>query len=154
MPLLANVESLRRSLSGCEVLLVEDDPDQQRLAATLLRTLGAVVTLEENGRAAVNRVLLHRGQNPFDVILMDLLMPVLDGAAATATLRAAGCQIPIVALTAVQEPGLAEMCATAGFSLLLPKPVTRASLADALGQYFPHRSEHSDRVNGAHEFAG
>jgi CheY-like chemotaxis protein len=125
------------SLAGCEVLLAEDDLDQQRLAATLLQRMGAKVTVEGNGRAAVNRVLMNRGGRLFDVILMDLLMPVLDGAAAAATLRAAACQIPIVALTAVQEPGLGELCQTAGFNFLLHKPVTRTSLAEAIGRFFP-----------------
>ena len=117
-------------LCGCSVLLVEDDSDQRRLIELLLGTLGAQVTSEANGRAAVDRVMLARGQ--FDLIVMDLLMPVLDGAAATATLRAAGCHIPIIAVTAVHESGLKDLCLSAGFTDLLHKPVTRNTLVQTI----------------------
>lgn len=117
-------------LRGCSVLLVEDDPDQRRLIELLLGTLGAQVTSEVNGRAAVDRIMLARAQ--IDVIVMDLLMPVLDGAAATATLRAAGCHLPIVAVTAVQESGLRDLCLSAGFTDLLHKPVTRSALVQTI----------------------
>jgi CheY-like chemotaxis protein len=112
------------------VLLVEDDPDQRRLIELLLGTLGARVTSEANGRAAVDRVMLARAQ--FDVIVMDLLMPVLDGAAATATLRAAGCHLPIIAVTAVHETGLRDLCLSAGFTDLLHKPVARGALVQTI----------------------
>lgn len=119
-------------LLGCTVLLVEDDADQRRLMEILLQTVGAQVTSETNGRAAVDRIMLGRGQSGFDIIIMDLLMPVLDGAAATATLRAAGCHTPIIAVTAVHETGLKDLCLSAGFTDLMHKPVTRSALVQTV----------------------
>jgi CheY-like chemotaxis protein len=57
---------------------------------------------------------------------------VLDGAAATATLRAAGCRLPIIAVTAVQESGLRDLCLSAGFTDLLHKPITRNALVQMI----------------------
>src|SRR5690606_33680271 len=85
-------------LSG-RVLLVEDGVDNQFLIARLLRKTGLEVGVRQDGRAAVER-LLAVGQPPIDLVLMDMMMPVLDGYEATRCLREAGFAAPIVALTA------------------------------------------------------
>src|SRR5262249_39566692 len=83
------------------ILLAEDGADNQLLISTHLRKAGANVTIAENGRIAVETALdaLEAG-HPFDVILMDMQMPELDGYGATSMLRAKGYRRPILALTA------------------------------------------------------
>src|SRR5262249_20224059 len=87
----ADVEPLR----GLKILLAEDGPDNQRLITHFLSKAGASVEVAPNGRIAVE--MAQRGYN---VILMDMQMPELDGYAASSLLRQQGCTIPIIALTA------------------------------------------------------
>jgi len=83
------------------ILLAEDGPDNQKLIRFLLNKSGAKVTLAENGKRAVNLALeATEKASPFDVILMDMQMPELDGYAATKLLRSKGYLNPIIALTA------------------------------------------------------
>jgi CheY-like chemotaxis protein len=85
----------------CRVLLAEDGKDNQRLVSFILQKAGAEVTLAENGQLAVDAALeaAEAGQ-PFDVILMDMMMPILDGYQATRRLRTEGYHGLIIALTA------------------------------------------------------
>ena len=86
---------------NCRVLLVEDDRDHQPLLSLMLRKSGSEVTMAENGRVAIDVARAARDAGvPFDIIVMDLQMPVLDGLAATRELRAEGFTNPIIALTA------------------------------------------------------
>ena len=86
-------------LDGARVLLAEDGFDNQRLITLYLATAGAEVTLAENGRVALDR-LTGMGDRPFDLVLMDMQMPELDGYSAAAEARRRGATLPIVALTA------------------------------------------------------
>ena len=109
------------------VLLAEDNPVNRRLAETLLTRAGCTVTTAVTGRQAVD--LFVGSPAGFDLILMDVQMPEMDGLAATAELRARGCTtVPIVAMTAGALQGDREQCLAAGMNDYLAKPVRRENL--------------------------
>ena len=115
--------------SGLQVLVADDSADIQMLITRFLADIAAGATVVSNGREAVEAALaaLHQGR-PFDLILMDLHMPELDGAEAVRTLRNAGLEQPIVALTASDDIEDRERCAAAGYSDFLVKPIDRVQL--------------------------
>ena len=121
---------------GGRVLLAEDAPDSQQLISFYLRRAGILVETAEDGRAACTAALaaLVAGR-PFDVILMDMQMPLLDGYGATARLRATGYVSPIVALTAHAMEGDREKCIRAGCDDFLAKPIDHDALIDTLRGY-------------------
>jgi signal transduction histidine kinase len=118
------------------VLLAEDGVDNRRLLAVVLRKAGAQLEVAENGRVAVNKVLVAKDAGePFDAIVMDIQMPVLDGLAAASTLRAGGYFGPLIALTADAQELTRRRCFAAGFDDFLTKPVERAQLLALLDSY-------------------
>jgi len=124
------------------ILLAEDGPDNQRLIAFLLKKAGAEVTLAENGQIALERALAARDQgNPFDVILMDMQMPVMDGYTATERLRGAGYDRPIVALTAHAMEGDEQKCRAAGCDGYATKPIDQAELLRTIAGYLTGSTE-------------
>ena len=111
------------------VLLAEDCLDNQRLISLLLNKAGADVTIAKNGKLAYKLASKARSQKmPFDVILMDMQMPVQDGYTTTQKLRAEGYSGPIIALTANAMTGDQEKCIQAGCDDYMTKPVDRKRL--------------------------
>ncbi len=113
------------------VLLAEDNADNQRLIALQLQRLGAELTVAGNGEEAVRRALAE----PFDLVLMDMQMPVLDGIEATRRLRAAGYTAPIVALTANAMQDDVRRCEEAGCDAFLTKPIDRVRFAATVARF-------------------
>ena len=122
-------------LSG-NILLAEDSPDIQRLMLYFLQRTGAEVTPVENGKLAVEAAL----QNNYDLILMDMQMPVMGGIEAVKVLRSAGCAAPIVALTANAMKEDRESYDAIGCDGFLPKPVDQNQLCKVLHQYLQELS--------------
>lgn len=106
-------------LSGCSVLLVEDGPDNQFLLRHFLEQAGARVDVAEDGVSAVKKAL----SDEYNVVLMDIQLPKLDGYGATRTLRSQGYGVPIVALTAHAMKEEIEKSLTSGCNGCLTKPV-------------------------------
>ena len=118
------------------VLLAEDGTDNQLFVSTVLSRRGLAVVLAENGQIASERALsAWRSGQPFDLILMDMQMPVLDGYSATTYLRQQGYPGPIIALTAHAMVGERERCLAAGCNDFLTKPITRQHLIEQISPY-------------------
>ena len=132
------------------VLLAEDACANQRLLGLILRRAGADVETADDGRDAVAAVLAAEASaNPFQVVLMDMQMPVLDGYGATAALRAAGYAGAIVALTAHAMRGERERCLAAGCDDFATKPIDgQELLATIRRQLVPPGAKEGVRARG------
>lgn len=139
------------SLAGCRVLLAEDGPDNQLLTSYVLRKAGAEVVTVENGELAVEMALkgLAAGK-AFDVILMDMHMPRLDGYGATALLRANDYQGPIIALTADAMNADRDRCLAVGCDDYATKPIDRRKLIKQVGDCLGSSSMPIDPSAGKH----
>lgn len=125
--------SPRLQNEGLKVLLAEDHPINQRVVQLILEPCGADVTVVENGAQAVEAT----ASDVFDVVLMDMQMPVMDGLAATRAIRARegeGRRTPIIMLSANAMASHREEALLAGADLHVAKPVTVAALLDGIGQ--------------------
>jgi CheY-like chemotaxis protein/HPt (histidine-containing phosphotransfer) domain-containing protein len=126
--------------SAGRVLLVDDSVDVRRLLGLFLRAIDADVVEAENGRAACDLAYAAQNQRAdFDLILLDMEMPELDGYAAATLLRMQGFAGPIVALTANDDAGERERCLASGCSEHLPKPVERDVLLDQVTRHLAAR---------------
>ncbi|MCI0492924.1 MAG: ATP-binding protein, partial [Planctomycetes bacterium] len=128
----------------CQILLAEDGPDNQRLISLVLRKAGAEVEVVDNGQKALEKALATRPgwgrrfddpKKPFDVILMDMQMPVMDGYEATRRLRAEGYTGPILALTAHAMKDDMQKCLDAGCDEYLSKPIVRETFLATIAQW-------------------
>jgi len=110
---------------------VDDCPDNRDLVRCLARTAGVEVELAEDGQDGVEKALAKH----FDLILMDMQMPNMDGYTATRVLREKGSSVPVVALTASALPSKLEQCVEAGCNECLTKPFEHAELFGLLERY-------------------
>ncbi|MEN7973629.1 MAG: ATP-binding protein [Verrucomicrobiota bacterium] len=130
-----------QNFSGCTVLLVEDNRLNLRVMIKMLERLGCHVDPAENGREALlklNLAALPEERGRYDIVLMDIQMPVLDGLKATAMIRAqegGGSHIPIVAVTAHAMKGDREKFLAAGMDGYLPKPIRHEDLVAVLKKH-------------------
>lgn len=117
-------------LSG-KVLLAEDSKDIQELLSVYMRKVGLDLDIVENGAQAVE----HAVNNDYDIVLMDMRMPIMDGMTAVSTLRNFGYEQPIIALTANTMKKDQEKCLNAGCNEFLSKPIARDDLISTLSGY-------------------
>jgi CheY-like chemotaxis protein len=105
---------------GIRILLAEDSPVGRKLMEAWFRILGCEADFAENGLEAVEKVR----QNDYDVVLMDIMMPEMDGLEATRAIRESGrSELPIIALTAAVTKADLQKTQEAGMNDFLPKPV-------------------------------
>lgn len=121
------------------ILLAEDNPINQTLATVLLHSHGHEITVAENGLEVLDKLQ----ESDFDLILMDLQMPQMDGITTTKKIRAdekgSKKRIPIVALTAHVQPGSLEQCMAAGMDAYLNKPIDEDQLMDVIARIIDNR---------------
>ena len=123
---------------NCRVLLAEDGPDNQRLVTLLLEKAGAEVTIAENGEIALALALREQKKGTaFDVILMDMQMPIMDGYTATRQLRSQNYTGPIIALTAHTMKADRSKCLEVGCDDYLSKPIKPNKLISSIAGYGP-----------------
>ena len=122
------------SLAGAPILVVEDGDTNRKLISLVLQRAGAVVATAENGRFGADLAL----KEPFDLVLMDMQMPVMDGYTAAMLLRQSGLTAPIIALTAHAMKGDQDRCLAAGCSGYVTKPIDADLLVRAVADRLPN----------------
>jgi signal transduction histidine kinase/ActR/RegA family two-component response regulator len=130
-------------LSGLSVLVVDDSPDLLALLQQTLRNYGSRVDTCENGKLALDKVK----EDSYDLVLMDLSMPAMDGYQAVAQLRATGYHRPIIALTAHSSEEYRKRCLEVGFDAFLKKPISLDELRLAILECRKVRSTGDDGIS-------
>ena len=127
--------STPKQISG-RVLVAEDSRANQMLVKILLERMGLEVVIAKDGKIALSMALAES----FDLILMDIQMPNMNGYEATAAIKENGIDVPIVALTASAMAGDAEKCQQAGCDGFLAKPLDRKKLDYIKCKYFGRKN--------------
>ena len=128
-------ESDSAEASAARLLLVEDNPVNQRVVLAMLKKKGYKIEVANNGQEALE--ILEHSANPYDLVLMDVQMPILDGLETTRAIRRDGrwVNLPIVAMTAHAMTGDKERCLKAGMDAYLSKPLKAATLIATIEQF-------------------
>lgn len=134
------------------VLLAEDDRDNRIIISTWLRRLGANVDIAENGRVAVETALAALTEEaPYDLVLMDMQMPELDGYGATFQLRSCGYRGLVVAFTAHAMDRDRAQCLALGCDDYLAKPIDRTRLREVVEKSLAVRAANTARAEEEEE---
>ncbi|HFE62882.1 MAG TPA: response regulator [Caldithrix sp.] len=143
--------SLREQHRGLNILLAEDNLINQKVSVRMLEKRGHTVTIAKNGVEAVQLWEKSFRQVPFDLILMDLQMPQMDGFDATREIRqkeaVQGGRIPIIALTAHAMKEDEERCLNAGMDAFLSKPIKSDQLSEIIQKIFKQNQETDSSMN-------
>jgi signal transduction histidine kinase/DNA-binding response OmpR family regulator len=159
------VKETAYDLRGLRALLAEDNAINQQIAVELLEGVGVSVDVANNGREAVEKLLATAGDVPYDLVLMDLQMPEMDGYQATARIRAERrlAELPIVAMTAHAMAEERDRCLAAGMQAHITKPIDPELLYRTLMQFYrpgqavaasAKTANHSSPPNALLEVAG
>ena len=126
--------AVQRSTSPRRILIADDEPHIRRILQTVLESAGFEVDLRQDGTDALAAV---QGGEHYDLILLDIMMPVMDGYEAMQRIRRQKkhVDLPIIALTANALPGDRERCLDAGMDDYLSKPVNRKQLQSTLAHW-------------------
>ncbi|CAK0781784.1 two-component system, sensor histidine kinase and response regulator [Gammaproteobacteria bacterium] len=137
-----NPTEMTRLIRGRRILLVEDNEINQQVAMEFLQLMGLQVTIAGNGHQAI----MALQQQSFDLVLMDLQMPEMDGFEATRLIRgeAAWRELPIIAMTAAAMSQDRERCLAAGMNEHVPKPIDPHQLTNVLLTWLPHQKPSDD----------
>ncbi|TAE51917.1 MAG: response regulator, partial [Bacteroidetes bacterium] len=136
-------------LKGLNILLIEDNPLNQMVTQKLLNDYGVMLDIANNGQEGVEMVQ----EGSYDLVLMDVQMPVMDGYEATRFIRKLGeplCKIPIIALTANAFTGSDDECLKAGMDDYVSKPIETSTFLDKIAA---HARRSTSNGNGKHEDA-
>jgi len=139
-----NTEKQLITIKGAKVLLVEDNALNQEVAYELLQDAGFVVDVAENGQIAINKI----NTNSYDIVLMDMQMPVMDGVTTTRMIRKDQRfkELPIVAMTANAMQGDRDFCIAAGMNDHVPKPIEPEDLWLSLLKWIKPRQGMAESV--------
>jgi two-component system, sensor histidine kinase and response regulator len=141
-PLLTH-HTLRENMRSLRILLAEDNIVNQKIAANMFQKRGHTVVIANDGQAAVTALETHKN-SPFDLILMDVQMPKMDGLEATALIRKGekgnSAHIPIIALTAHAMKGDREACLAAGMDAYVSKPIKANELFSVIENLIGRRT--------------
>jgi len=118
------------SFPDCRVLVIDDGAENRELLSLVLGDLGISIRMGENGQEALDAL----AEEDFDVVLMDVQMPVMDGYQAAGRMREMGLTLPVVALTANAMKGFEQKVLAAGYSHYMPKPIDLDKLTSLLGE--------------------
>jgi CheY-like chemotaxis protein/HPt (histidine-containing phosphotransfer) domain-containing protein len=131
-------DSRSAALPNARILIAEDNSTNREVALGMLRKLGLRANAVSNGAEAISAL----ESIPYDLVLMDMRMPVMDGVEATRQIRSPrsgvlNCNIPVVAMTANAMDSDRQLCLAAGMNDFVAKPVSAAKLRDALRKWLP-----------------
>ncbi len=132
------------SFAPARVLVVDDAPENRALLAVVLNGTGLELTQAENGQEALDRAT----ETVFDIVLMDMQMPVMDGYTATRRLRERGFEAPVLALTAHAMKGYEQECRAAGCDDFVTKPIDIDVLMEALARWLPEQARAGQAPEG------
>jgi two-component system, sensor histidine kinase and response regulator len=131
-----------------EILVVDDAPDIRMLVQKICQSFGLQVVSAENGLQAVDLCQQSlRANTPYNLVLMDIHMPILGGREAIGQIRQAGFSAPVIALTAAALKGVKHSLIGIGFSDVLHKPINKNALYRSLSEYLPQQADNQIKAD-------